>query len=49
MSGSLRIGSPQINMVIQICYKSSNEILRILEDIKAIECIGHVECLKSSR
>jgi DNA-binding Lrp family transcriptional regulator len=43
MSGSLRIGSPQISMVIQICYKSSNEILRILQDIKAIERIGRVE------
>jgi hypothetical protein len=43
MSGSLRIGSPQISMVIQICYKSSNEILRILQDIKAIESIGRVE------
>jgi hypothetical protein len=28
---------------IQICYKSSNEILRILQDIKAIESIGRVE------
>ena len=43
MSGSLRIGSPQISMVVQICYKSSNEMLRILQDIKAIECIGRVE------
>jgi hypothetical protein len=43
MSGSLRIGSPQISMVIQMRYKSSNEILRILQDIKAIESIGRVE------
>ena len=43
MSGSLRIGSPQINMVIQICYKSSNELLQILQDIKALECVGRVE------
>lgn len=43
MSSSLRIGSPQISMVIQICYKSSNELLRILQNIKAIERIGRVE------
>ena len=37
MSGSLRIGSPQVSMVIKICYKSSDELLRILQDIKARE------------
>lgn len=42
MSGSLRIFSP-ISMVIKICYKSSSELLRILQDIKARECIGRVE------
>ena len=43
MSGSLRIGSPQISMVIQVCYKSSNELLKIVQEIKALESIGRVE------
>ena len=43
ISASLRIGSPQISMVIQICYKSSKELLQILQDIKALEGIGRVE------
>lgn len=43
MSASLRIGSPEINMVAQIHYKSSQELHQILQNIRALENIGRVE------
>jgi DNA-binding Lrp family transcriptional regulator len=43
MSASLRIGSPEINMVAQIHYRSSQELHQILQNIRALENIGRVE------
>lgn len=43
MNASLRIGSPQVNMVAQICYRSSKELHHILQGIRALEKVGRVE------
>jgi DNA-binding Lrp family transcriptional regulator len=43
MSASLRIGSPDINMVAQIHYKSSQELHQILQNVRALDNVGRVE------
>jgi len=43
ISASLRIGSPEINMVAQIRYKSSQELHQVLQNIRALDTIGRVE------
>ncbi|MGH9975680.1 MAG: winged helix-turn-helix transcriptional regulator [Nitrososphaeraceae archaeon] len=43
MNASLRIGSPQVNMVAQVCYRSSKELHQILQGIKAHDKVGRVE------
>jgi DNA-binding Lrp family transcriptional regulator len=43
MNASLRIGSPQVNMVARVCYRSSKELHQILQGIKAHDKVGRVE------
>jgi DNA-binding Lrp family transcriptional regulator len=43
MSASLRIGSPEINLVAKVHYRSSQELHQILQKIRALENIGRVE------
>jgi DNA-binding Lrp family transcriptional regulator len=43
MNASLRIGSPQVNMVAQVCYRSSKELHQILQGIRALDRVGRVE------
>jgi hypothetical protein len=43
LNASLRIGSPQVNMVARVCYRSSKEIHEILQGIKAHDKVGRVE------
>jgi DNA-binding Lrp family transcriptional regulator len=42
VSASLRIGSPEVNLGAQIRYKSSQELHRILQNIKALDNINSV-------
>lgn len=43
VNASLRIGSPQVNMVAQVCYRSSKELHQILQGIRALDKVGRVE------
>jgi DNA-binding Lrp family transcriptional regulator len=43
LNASLRIGSPQVNMVARVCYRSSKELHQILQGIKAHDKVGRVE------
>jgi DNA-binding Lrp family transcriptional regulator len=42
VSASLRIGSPEVNLGAQIRYKSSQELHKILQNIKASDNINRV-------
>ena len=42
VSASLRIGSPEVNLGAQIRYKSSQELHKILQKIKALDNINSV-------
>jgi DNA-binding Lrp family transcriptional regulator len=42
-SVSLRIGNPEINIMAQVIYKTSEEFYKILEEIKAIPYLVRVE------
>ena len=42
VSASIRIGSPEINLGAQIRYKSSQELHKILQKIKALDNINSV-------
>jgi hypothetical protein len=43
INASLRIGSPRVNMVAQICYRSSKELHEVLQNIKAHDKVDHLE------
>ncbi|HZD36471.1 MAG TPA: winged helix-turn-helix transcriptional regulator [Nitrososphaeraceae archaeon] len=43
INASLRIGSPRVNIVAQICYRSSKELHEVLQNIKAHDKVNHVE------
>jgi DNA-binding Lrp family transcriptional regulator len=43
LNASLRIGSPHVNMVARVCYRSSKELHQILQGIKAHDKVGRVE------
>jgi DNA-binding Lrp family transcriptional regulator len=42
VSASLRIGSPEVNLGAQICYRSSQELHQILQNIRALDNIDRV-------
>jgi len=43
MNTSLRIGDPQINVSAQVLYKGSEELLEIIESVKATSYVKNVE------
>jgi hypothetical protein len=43
MNTSLRIGDPQINVSGQVLYKGSEELLEIIESVKAASYVKNVE------
>ena len=43
INASLRIGSPEVNMVAQVYYRTSKELHQILQGIRALDKVGRVE------
>ena len=43
MKTSLTIGDPQINVSAQVLYKGSEELLEIIESVKATSYVKNVE------
>jgi len=43
MNTSLRIGDPEINVSAQALYKGSEELLEIIESVKATSYVKNVE------
>ena len=43
INASLRIGNPRINMVAQVCYRSSRELHEVLQNIKAHDKVNNIE------
>jgi DNA-binding Lrp family transcriptional regulator len=49
MSTSLRIGDPEINVSAQVFYKGSEELLEIIESVKAMPYVQNVEWSETVR
>ena len=43
LNTSVRIGDPEINVSPQVLYKSSEELLEIIESVKAISYVKNVD------
>ena len=43
LNTSVRIGNPEINLSAQVLYKSSEELLEIIESVKAISYVKNVD------
>jgi hypothetical protein len=48
-STSLRIGDPEINVSAQVFYKGSEELLEIIESVKAMPYVKNVEWSETVR
>jgi GTPase SAR1 family protein len=43
LNTSVRIGNPEINVSAQVLYESSEELLEIIESVKAISYVKNVD------